>query len=217
MFGPGCVCELDVEHLVDGPRRRWRTVLPGGQHMEAVEAQPECAGWSTRWTMRQASSCVRSRPHGTASYASRRPRCSARSASACSCSAARSSSSSPAAVLDEQHTSTLAPSSASRSNFRSARRRLAANRSGGNRLDVERLIDLDRQAEARGLLGQPAGRPRRHDEVVLEQLHAGEAGSGGGAQLVLERAGEAHGRDGQPRDRMFIESVATCSTVSPGE
>ena len=74
-----------------------------------------------------------------------------------------------------------------------------------NRLDVERLIDLDRQTEARSLLGHPAGGPGRHDEVVLEHLHTGEARGRGGAQLVLERAGEAHGRDG---DR----TVARCSS-----
>jgi hypothetical protein len=71
-----------------------------------------------------------------------------------------------------------------------------AEQVGRNRLDVKRLIHLDRQAETRSLLGQSTRRPGRHDEVVLEHLHASEARRGGGSQLVLERAGQAHGRNG---------------------
>jgi hypothetical protein len=68
---------------------------------------------------------------------------------------------------------------------------------GRDRLDVgERLVGVDRQAPPVAFLADPARRPGRHDEVVLGELDAVEAGGRGGGQLVLEGSRQARGGDG---------------------
>ena len=64
---------------------------------------------------------------------------------------------------------------------------------------IERKFDLLSELGA-GVLVCCSSRTSKgcdDDELALEQLHAGEACCRGGAQLVLEGAGEAHGRDGE--------------------
>ena len=69
----------------------------------------------------------------------------------------------------------------------------------GHRLEVpERLVEVDRQAERLGSRADLAGGERGVDEVGLEQLDAVEARLGGGEELVLQRAAQAHGRDRAP-------------------
>ncbi len=60
---------------------------------------------------------------------------------------------------------------------------------------AERLVEVDRQAQVRAAQPHLAGRQGRRDEVGLEDLDAVEPGRRRGRQLVLQRAGQAHGRD----------------------
>ena len=63
---------------------------------------------------------------------------------------------------------------------------------------TEGLVQVDREAEVAAPGAQLRGGPRGGDEVRLEDLHPVETGGRGRHQLVLQRAGQAHGRDGGP-------------------
>ena len=135
------------------------------------------AGWPARRTIRHEWSYVlTNRPHASASYAIRMPRSAARSASRCSCSAARSSSSTASGDTEEQ---TSIVSDAELGHH--VELVLRAPQVGGEHvrrhgLEVaERLVEVDRQAEVGAPLADLLRRPRRGDEVVLEDLHAVEA------------------------------------------
>jgi hypothetical protein len=57
------------------------------------------------------------------------------------------------------------------------------------------LVEVDGQAEVGAASPDVRGRPRRDDQVVLEQLDAVEARGRGGGELVVEGAGQADGGD----------------------
>jgi hypothetical protein len=65
-----------------------------------------------------------------------------------------------------------------------------------DRLEVaERLVEVDRQPERVRAVADLGRRERRGEQVGLEQLDAVEAGRGGGDELLLQRAAQAHGGD----------------------
>ncbi len=66
----------------------------------------------------------------------------------------------------------------------------------GHRLEVpERLVEVHRQAEPGAVPPHRLGGQRRGDQIVLEDLHTVEARPGRGVQLVLQGAGQAHRGD----------------------
>jgi len=68
---------------------------------------------------------------------------------------------------------------------------------GRHRFEVpERLVEVDAEAEVGTAPPDVPGRPRRDDQVVLEQLDAVEARGRCGGELVVEGAGQTDGRDG---------------------
>ena len=80
---------------------------------------------------------------------------------------------------------------------------------------TEGLVQVDREAEVGAPGTHLGGGPRGGDEVRLEDLHAVEAGGRGRHQLVLQRAGQAHGRDRRSAGRPSGSgATATRTTVS---
>ena len=63
---------------------------------------------------------------------------------------------------------------------------------------AQRLVEVEREAEIGEQRAHGGGGERRGDQVGLEQLDAVEAGGGRRAQLLLQRAAEAHGGDRAP-------------------
>ena len=117
------------------------------------------------------------------------PCASARSARVRSCPASTSRSATASGATAEQTSTRSVPSSAMTANLCSARRRLAAKRSGEvesrSRNGWYRSIERPRSAQrAPDLGGGEGGR----DEVGLEDLDAVEPGRGGRVELVLQRA-----------------------------
>ena len=90
----------------------------------------------------------------------------------------------------------------------------------GQALEVaERLVEADRETQVGGRSAHLGRRPRRGDEVGLEQLDLVEAGGRGGGELLLQRAAEAHRRDRPPppghQSRFPNWSTPTITVVAP--